>query len=119
MAVQDSREIDILRTAYAAFNARDISAALEVMTPDVAWPRAFKGGMVRGHEEVSAYWSEQWSEISPRVEPVKFELLESGRYSVDVHQVVRNLEGDVISDGHVVHLFTMAHGLIESMEVGP
>jgi ketosteroid isomerase-like protein len=58
-------EVELLRAAYAAFNARDIHAALALMTTDVAWPRAFKGGFVRGHEEVRAYWREQWSEIDP------------------------------------------------------
>jgi len=29
-------EIELLRAAYAAFNARDIDAALALMTPDVA-----------------------------------------------------------------------------------
>ena len=65
-------EVELLRAAYAAFNARDIDTALALMTPDVAWPRAFKGGFVRGHEEVRAYWREQWSEIDPHVEPMAF-----------------------------------------------
>ena len=38
---------------------RDIDAALALMTPDVEWPRAFKGGFVRGREEIRAYWTEQ------------------------------------------------------------
>ncbi len=48
-------EIELLRAAYAAFNARDINAALAMMSADVAWPRAFKGGFVRGPKEVRAY----------------------------------------------------------------
>src|SRR2546430_2133795 len=71
-------EIELLRAAYAAFNARDIDAALALMTPDVAWPRAFKAGFVRGHEEVRAYWTEQWNEIDPHVEPMAFHS-EGGR----------------------------------------
>ena len=67
MSNQSLSEIELLRAAYAAFNARDINAALALMTADVAWPRAFKGGFVRGHEEVRAYWTEQWSEIDPLV----------------------------------------------------
>ncbi len=60
---------DLLKAAYAAFNARDIDAALATMAPDVAWPKAFKGGFAHGHAAVRAYWTEQWSEIDPRVEP--------------------------------------------------
>ena len=109
----------MLRTAYAAFNARDIDAALALMTPDVEWPRAFKGGFVRGPEEIRAYWTEQWSEISPHVEPVAFHPEAAGRILVDVHQVVRDLAGAVLADEHVGHRFTLEHGLIRRMEVGP
>ena len=111
-------EIELLRAAYAAFNARDIDAALGTMTPDVAWPKAFKGGFVRGPEEVRAYWTEQWSEIDPHVEPVVFYSEDAGHILVDVHQVVRDLAGAVLADEHVGHRFTLARGLIQMMEVG-
>ena len=112
-------EIERLRAAYAAFNARDIAAALALMTPDVAWPKAFKGGFVRGPEEVRAYWTEQWSEINPHVEPVAFHPEDAGRILVEVHQVVRDLVGGVLADEHVGHRFTLARGLIQKMEVCP
>ncbi|MEH1950969.1 MAG: nuclear transport factor 2 family protein [Nostoc sp.] len=119
MSDQPAPEIELLRKAYAAFNARDIDAALALMTLDVAWPKAFKGGFVRGTEEVRAYWTEQWSEINPHVEPVSFYSEESGRILVDVHQVVRDLAGAVLADEHVGHRFTLEHGLIQAMEVCP
>jgi hypothetical protein len=87
------------------------------MTPDVAWPRAFKGGFVNGPEEVRAYWTEQWSEINPHVEPVAFHPEDGGQFLVEVHQVVRNLAGSVLADEHVGHRFTIKNGLIQSMEV--
>ena len=114
---QTTPEIELLRAAYAAFNARDIDKALALMTPDVAWPRAFKGGFVRGPEEVRAYWTEQWSEIDGRVEPVAFHSEDAGQILVEVHQVVRDLAGAVLADEHVGHRFTIEHGLIQAMEV--
>lgn len=119
MPAQPALLIELLRAAYAAFNARDIDAALATMTPDVVWPRAFKGGFVRGPEEVRAYWTEQWSEINGRVEPQTFYLEETGRILVDVHQVVCDLAGAVLADEHVGHRFTFEHGLIQAMEVCP
>ena len=119
MPKQPATETELLRAAYAAFNARDIDAALALMTPDVEWPRAFKGGFVRGPEEIRAYWTEQWSEISPHVEPVAFHPEAAGRILVDVHQVVRDLAGAVLADEHVGHRFTLEHDLIRRMEVGP
>ncbi|MBD2122202.1 MULTISPECIES: nuclear transport factor 2 family protein [Trichocoleus] len=119
MPEQPVPEIKLLRAAYAAFNARDIDAALVLMTPDVAWPKAFKGGFVRTPEAVRAYWTEQWSEINPHVEPVAFHPEEDGQVWVEVHQVVRDLSGAVLADEHVGHRFTIKHGLIQAMEVCP
>ena len=110
-------ETALLRAAYAAFNARDIDAALALMTPDVEWPRAFKGGFVQGPEAIRAYWSEQWTEVSPHVEPTGFRLEEGGTILVDVHQAVRDLGGTVLADEHVGHRFTLAGVLVRKMEV--
>ena len=112
-------ETELLSTAYAAFNARHIDAALATMSASVVWPKAFKGGFARGHEEVRAYWTEQWREIDPHVEPVAFHVEGVGRILVDVHQVVRDMTGAVLGDEHVGHRFTIADGLIQSMEVCP
>ena len=112
-------EIELLRAAYVAFNARDIDAALALMAPDVAWPRAFKGGFVRGPEEVRAYWTDQWSEIDGHVEPIAFHPDDAGQILVEVHQVVRDLAGAVLADERVGHRFTIEHGLIQAMEVCP
>ena len=119
MPDQSAPEIELLRTAYAAFNARDIDAALALMTADVAWPRAFKGGFVHGHEQVRVYWTEQWSEINPHVEPVAFHQEDAGRILVEVLQVVRDLAGGVLADERVGHRFTFELGLIQRMEVCP
>jgi hypothetical protein len=110
---------ELLRAAYVAFNTRNIEAALTLMTLDVAWPKAFKGGFVRGPEEVRAYWTEQWCEIDPHVEPVIFHLEDAGQVLVVVHQVVRDLAGAVLADEQVGHRFTIEHGLIKAMEVCP
>src|SRR5215203_5116409 len=39
---------ELLRRAYAAFNARDIDAVLSMVHPDVAWPNGMEGGYVYG-----------------------------------------------------------------------
>ena len=117
MPNQPAPETELLRAAYAAFNARDIDAALALMTPDVEWPRAFKGGFVHGPEEIRAYWTEQWGEVNPHVEPVAFHQEHAGQILVEVHQVVRDLAGAVLADKPVGHRFTVENGLIRRMEV--
>ena len=114
-----SPDIELLRKAYTAFNARDIDAALATMIPDVTWPKAFKGGFAIGHQQVRNYWTEQWSEINPHVEPVSFHSAGAGRLLVHVHQLVRDMAGAVVADGLVGHRFTIESGLIQRMEVSP
>lgn len=117
MTEQPTTETELLRAAYLAFNARDIDTALTVMATDVAWPRAFKGGFVCGPEAIRTYWTEQWNEVNPTVEPTAFYQKEDGRILVDVHQVVRDLAGAVLADEHVGHCFTIENGLIQRMEL--
>ena len=69
----------LIEQAYAAFNARDIEAALALMTEDVRWPKASEGGTVVGKEEIRAYWTRQWGEFDPRVEPVAMPRWRAGR----------------------------------------
>jgi ketosteroid isomerase-like protein len=60
----------LIEQAYSAFNKRDIDAALALMTQDVNWPKASEGGRVVGKEEIRAYWTRQWGEFDPHVEPL-------------------------------------------------
>ena len=107
----------LLESAYAAFNARDIDAALSAMHPDVDWANGMEGGHVLGHAAVRAYWTRQWKMIDPYVEPVSFSSEASGRIVVGVHQVVRDLTGAVMVDGMVEHLYTIEDGLVRRMEI--
>lgn len=110
-------ERNLLEQAYAAFNARDIDAVLTVMHDEVAWPNGMEGGIVRGHDGVRDYWTRQWAMIDPHVEPLRFEADGTGRTVVHVHQVVRDLAGNVVADGMVQHVYSMEEGLVRSMEI--
>ena len=108
----------LIEQAYSAFNKRDIDGALALMTEDVSWPKASEGGRVVGKEEIRAYWTRQWREFDGHVEPVAITEEDGGRIRVRVHQIVRNLEGNVLSDSEVLHFFTMNSGLIAAMHLG-
>jgi hypothetical protein len=107
----------IIEQAYSAFNKRDIDGALALMTQDVSWPKASEGGKAVGKEEIRAYWTRQWGEFDPHVEPLGITEEDGGKTSVRVHQLVKSLEGDVLSDSEVLHVFTMNSGLIAAMDL--
>lgn len=112
-----SRHEDLINKAYAAFNARDIDTALSVMHPDVEWPKAFEGGYVSSHNEIRKYWTRQWTEINPNVEPVAIKERENGTLEVTVQQKVKNLQEEVIFDGIVKHVYTLHDNLLRRMDI--
>ncbi len=107
----------LIKRAYAAFNERDIDGALALMSENVSWPRASEGGRVIGKEEIRAYWNRQWKEFDPHVEPIEVIDRGAGKFDVRVHQLVKSLSGDVLSDSEVLHSYTTADGLIERMDL--
>jgi|SRR5580698_9340691 ketosteroid isomerase-like protein len=112
-----SGDREILAAAYRWFNARQLDAVLALMHPDVVWPNGMEGGYVYGHEGVRAYWTRQWGMIDPHVEPMKIEMDTEDRAVVEVHQVVRELSGNVVLDTTVRHAYTLRDGLIVRMEI--
>ncbi len=108
----------LIEQAYSAFNKRDIDGALALMTQDVSWPKASEGGKVVGKEEIRAYWTRQWSEFDPHVEPLAMTKENGDKTRARVHQLVKTLRGTILSDCEVVHVFTVTGGLISAMTLG-
>ena len=108
---------DLVKKAYTAFNARDIDMAFSTMHPDVQWPKAFEGGYVSGHNEIREYWTRQWTEINPNVEPVGFNERQNGTLEITVHQIVKDLQGNLMFDGTVKHIYTLKDGLLRRMDI--
>jgi hypothetical protein len=107
----------LIRRAYSAFNRRDADGVLALMGEGVSWPKASEGGRVVGKEAIRAYWGRQWEEFDPHVEPLQV-LERGGRFHVRVRQVVKSLGGEVLADGEVWHVYTIADGVIERMDLG-
>ena len=87
------------------------------MHPDVDWPNGMEGGRELGHAAVRAYWTRQFRLIDAHVEPVGFTTHDDGTVAVDVHSVVRSLDGEVVSDSRIVHVYTLRDGLVARMDI--
>lgn len=107
----------ILENAYAAFNNRDVDTVLQLMAENVHWPNGWEGGYVEGKDAVKAYWQRQWKELNPIVKPTSYHQISANLVEVSVHQVVKDLSGNLLSDGFVRHVYLFENGLISKMEI--
>jgi hypothetical protein len=107
----------LIAQAYSAFNHRDIDSVLALMSENVSWPKASEGGRVVGKEEIRSYWTRQWQQFDPHVEPLQIIDQKNGITEVKVHQLVKSLGGEVLSDSEVWHVYSIANGLIARMDI--
>ena len=114
---QTFKNHELIKKAYAGFNNREIDAVLSIMHPDIHWPKAFEGGYVVGREAVREYWTRQWSEINPKVELVAVTERPDGKVEGEVHQLVKDLEGSILFDGKVKHVYVIRDGLLQQMDI--
>jgi hypothetical protein len=113
----ESNYREIIDKAYAGFNARKIDDVLQLMHPNVTWPKAFEGEYVTGHDEIRDYWTKQWSEINPRVLPLSVNKRADGKFVVEVDQMVKDMEGNILFNGKVEHIYRIDNNLILGMEI--
>jgi ketosteroid isomerase-like protein len=115
--IRVTNHIELIERLYKRFNVRDIEALLSMMSADVVWANGMEGGYVHGHEGVRNYWARQWAMIDPHVEPIKSSLGTNGEIVVEVHQVVRDLNGELLSDKVVCHVFQMQNDKIRRFDI--
>jgi len=108
---------ELLRSAYEAFNARDIDSALAAMTPDVDWANGWEGGRVVGHDAVRDYWERQWAAIESTAEPIAVTQRPDGKIEVAVHLVARDKTGTLLADEEGRHVYDFRGDLIQRMTI--
>jgi hypothetical protein len=55
--------------------------------------------------------------IDPHVEPTEFSISPEGEVVIEVHQVVRDLNGNLLTDKMVGHMFRIENGLIKRFDI--
>jgi hypothetical protein len=107
----------LVRQLYEGFNRRDIPAVLTLLAENVDWANGMDGGHVHGRDAVRAYWTKQWAAIAPQVDPMHVTQRDDGATAVEIHQVVRDLEGRVLLDETVRHVFQIDKGLVTRFDI--
>lgn len=108
----------LINQFYPDFNKRNIELIMPHFTQDVDvdWPNGMTGGRERGHAAVRAYWTDQWQRINSQVTPISSRVA-GDRVILEVHQLVKDMEGAVISDSVVFHTYQFSDGKIAQMDI--
>jgi hypothetical protein len=115
--MQLPEKVALLRRIYERFNARDMEAVLASLDDGVLWANGMEGGHVHGRGGVRGYWTRQWGMVDPHVEPVAFAEGPDGEVIVEVHQVVHDLQGKLLVDQMVGHIFQVENGLVRRFDI--
>lgn len=113
-----SPDRQFLQNLYEAFNKREIETVISFMHPNVKWANGMEGGFVYGRDQVREYWEKQFKMIQPQLQVLNFETDEANRSVVNVHQIIRDLEGNSLLEKTVQQIFTIEKGLISTFELG-
>jgi hypothetical protein len=110
-----SAEEELLSRAYLAYNGQDVDGLLALVSDDVDWPDG--SSRLRGKAAVRAYWAKQWTRTHTHDQPVAFTRRPDGRVAVRISQVVRSLDGSVISTGSFCHVHRIEGHYIVRMDI--
>src|ERR1700684_3173228 len=112
-----SDEVEFLKRVYNRFNAREMEAVLASLHENVMWANGMEGGHVHSRDGVRSYWTRQWAMVDPHVEPTAFSDGPEGEVIVEVHQVVKDLNGSLLVDHNVGHVFRIENGLVKRFDI--
>ena len=102
---------------YQDFNERNIESVIDNMTEDVQWANGMEGGYVYGRDAVREYWTKQFNLINSKVKPLQIEG-DGDVIKIKVHQVVHDLNGNLLVDEIVTHYFHLRNDSITRFDIG-
>lgn len=106
--------------AYRAYDDRDVPALLSVVSAGVdRLGEPSSPGRLHGREAVRACRLQQWARTRTRDAPRRFTHLNDGRPVAHVDQVVRALNGSLLSRDSLAHVESIATDLITRTDVHP
>ena len=85
------------------------------MGDNVNWPDG--RARLRGKHQLKSYWERQWTQIHTQDTPLKIMVLSQDRSIACISQVVRDLRGEVLSEGLFEHVVAFERGLIVRMGI--
>ena len=105
------------KNIYQYFNERNIELVIDNMTDDVQWANGMEGGYLHGRDAVREYWTRQFGLINSKVVPLQMKG-DRDVIKIKVHQVVHDLNGNLLADEIIEHYFHLRNGSITRFDIG-
>src|SRR5215213_2582185 len=86
------------------------------MVDDVDWPNMLEGTRIVGHDAVRRYWLGQFETTDPQL-AITAVGTEEDATVLSVHQTLRDLDGNVLREGDVEHVYRFRDGKVARMDV--
>jgi len=106
----------LLSQLYPDFNDRNIEKIMPHFAVNTDWPNGMTGGREIGHQAIREYWTDQWSVINSQVTPISYRVV-GDQIILEVHQLVKDMEGETLSDSVVYHTYLFVNGKIVKMDI--
>ena len=106
---------ELIGRMYDAYNDRDLEALTALVGEDVDWPDGDE--RLHGRAAVRNYWSHQWARIHTQDKVAGITDLAPDRAAVRISQVIRDLDGVIVSTGEFEHAYQFKDGLVERMDL--
>ena len=106
----------LLNQLYPDFNERNIEQIMPHFSVDADWPNGMTGGREVGHQAIREYWTNQWTVINSKVTPLSYRVVDR-RIILEVHQLVKDMEGEILSDSVVYHTYKFVEGKVTKMDI--
>jgi hypothetical protein len=106
----------LLSQLYPDFNDRNIEQIMPHFAVYADWPNGMTGGGVVGHDAIRDYWTNQWSVINSKVTPLSYRLVEK-QIILEVHQLVKDTQGETLSNSVVHQTYDFQDGKITKMNI--
>lgn len=102
---------------YSALNQRLAHDAARYLHPDVEWPTGYGDDYLHGRRDVVQFWERQWQTLDPTLKPERVHIGEDGRLTVSVHETTRDLQGNLLEERDLLHIYRVRAGLYDRMEI--
>ncbi|MEM9620011.1 MAG: nuclear transport factor 2 family protein [Pseudomonadota bacterium] len=106
----------LLKQLYPDFNARNIERIMPHFDLAANWPNGMTGGREIGHDAIRQYWVEQWQVINSQVTPKAY-CAGPDRIALRVHQVIKDLHNNLMSDSFVYHTYQFTDHKVSRMDI--